>query len=85
MDKYTKKFLATPSDVYDEVLYKGLEGLVMKTGHRLLEHFSRPANIILEIGPGSQPQFKWIKYEFDVYIVLDTIINLINWIKLNFL
>jgi hypothetical protein len=46
MSTFIKKLITSPSDVYDEVLYKGLEGVVMKTGHRLLEIFARPTNTV---------------------------------------
>ena len=73
MSTFIKKPITSPSDVFDEVLYKGLEGVVMKTGHRLLEIFSRPTNTVFEIGPGSQPHWKSIKQgNFKKYIVLDT-------------
>ena len=45
----------------------------MKIGHQLLESHAKPAKIILEIGPGSQPHWKWMKdLCFDKYIALDS-------------
>ena len=73
MNKIKKAVLNSPSDVYDNVLYKGLEGFVMSYGHKLLENYPSSNKIVLEVGPGSQPQFNWMNQEgIEKYIVLDS-------------
>ena len=73
MNKIKKAVLNSPSDVYDNVLYKGLEGFVMNYGHKLLENYPSSNKIVLEVGPGSQPHFKWMNQEgIEKYIVLDS-------------
>jgi 2-polyprenyl-3-methyl-5-hydroxy-6-metoxy-1,4-benzoquinol methylase len=73
MNKIKKAVLSSPSDVYDNVLYRGLEGFVMNYGHKLLENYPSSNKIVLEVGPGSQPHFKWMNQEgIEKYIVLDS-------------
>ena len=73
MNKIKKAILNSPSDVYDRVLYKGLEGFVMDRGHKLMEKYHCSNKVILEIGPGSQPHIKWMNQkDIEKYIVLDT-------------
>jgi len=73
MNKIKKAVLSSPSDVYDNILYKGLEGFVMNYGHKLLENYPSSNKIVLEVGPGSQPHFKWMNQKnIEKYIVLDS-------------
>jgi 2-polyprenyl-3-methyl-5-hydroxy-6-metoxy-1,4-benzoquinol methylase len=73
MSKIKKAVLSSPSDVYDNILYKGLEGFVMNYGHKLLENYPSSNKIVLEVGPGSQPHFKWMNQKnIEKYIVIDS-------------
>jgi len=55
-----RKKLYSPLNNYDDALYSGLEGYVMRVGHRLLELDQKSCETVLEIGPGSQPHFQWM-------------------------
>ena len=73
MSEIKKAEISSPYELYDNVNYKGLEGFVMNYGHKLLENYPSSNKIVLEVGPGSQPHFKWMNQEgIEKYIVLDS-------------
>ena len=73
MSEIKKAVISSPYALYDNVNYKGLEGFVMNCGHKILENYPCSNKVILEVGPGSQPHFKWMNHKgIEKYIVLDS-------------
>ena len=71
---FKKKKFKPLSDSYNEHVYKGINGIIMKYCHRKLEKFEGKEiyNNVLEIGAGTAPHIDYIKHKFDNYYIVDT-------------
>jgi len=71
---FKKNIFKNLSSRYNSHAYSGLMGFFMKKCHEDLEKFRFQNKIskILEIGAGTEPHYKYIKHDYDEYLILET-------------
>tara|TARA_B110000483_G_scaffold229754_1_gene294166 strand:- start:206 stop:865 length:660 start_codon:yes stop_codon:yes gene_type:complete len=60
---------------YNDTLYSGLQGIIMKRAHVQLEkkiNNKKKYNNVLEIGAGWHPHLNYIKHNYSLYHILET-------------
>ena len=83
---YKKEIFRKLDNKYNSNLYNGLLGFLMNLCHKDLENFKNKKNHfdkILEIGAGSAPHYKYIKYTYDKYHIAETSEYATNFYKEN--
>ena len=81
---YKKDTFRHLDNKHDAHLYTGLQGYIMRNGHKDLEKFrenKKEFKNILEVGGGSTPHIRFIKHPFKEYTIIETsdfVINNVN-------
>ena len=70
---------------YQDHLYSGILGKLMRYCHKKLENFEsrKIYSQVLEIGSGTEPHLQYIKHDFDDYYVAETSEYALNFFKDN--
>ncbi len=66
---------------YNQHMYTGIIGLLMKHCHKKMEYDKSKKNKVLEIGPGTHPHIDYLEHDYDEYYVLEKIQELENFYK----
>ena len=80
---YKKEAFRELDKKHDTHLYSGLQGYIMKNGHRNLENLNKKSHHdkVLEIGAGSTPHYHFIEHTFNEYNIVETSDYAINFNK----
>jgi len=79
----TKNFKSKIDPIFHNLFYSGIIGFFMKWGHHNLEkyNFEIDHSNVLEVGPGSEPHFRYIKKEVTNYYSVEVSDFAINELK----
>ena len=80
---YKKETFRELDKKHDTHLYSGLQGYIMKNGHRSLENLNKKSHHdkVLEIGAGSTPHYHFIEHTYNEYNIVETSDYAINFNK----
>tara|TARA_B100000965_G_C19551992_1_gene740444 strand:- start:796 stop:1461 length:666 start_codon:yes stop_codon:yes gene_type:complete len=68
------KKLKLSTSEYHDTLYSGIQGIIMKHGHKKLEetlNYNSNFNNVLEIGAGSHSHLNYVNHDYKKYFILE--------------